>query len=223
MCVRYTLHDLDKVLAAIARALGYQLAPPAATKPRYNVTLTTVMPVVALASGKPEVRGMRWGFAAANTLLPNAKAETVATLPSFREGAAHRRCLIPANGFYEWQDTGSAKLPHLFTLRDDEPFAFAGIWDRPAGDRPETFCLLTTVPNETVAPIHNRMPVILTPETMARWIGDRPLPEAELRVLTQPIRADRMSVRPVSRFVSHTRNEGPGCLAPPDAPEPELF
>ena len=224
MCVRYSLYDLDTVLAAIARALGYDLAAPASAKARYNVTLTSEMPVVALASGKPEARGMRWGFGSphAKTLLPNAKAETVATLPTFKESVARRRCLVPANGFYEWKEEGSVKLPHLFTLRGDEPFAFAGIWEPPARDLPETFCILTTTPNERVAAIHNRMPVILTVETMSRWIGDRPLPDSELRSLTQPLAADRMTVRPVSRFVSSTRNEGPQCLAPPDEPPPEL-
>ena len=87
---------------------------------------------------------------------------------------------------------------------------------------PETFAVLTTEPNELVRPIHNRMPVILTAGTMSRWIGDQPLPEEEFRALTRPLAADRMTVRPVSRFVSNSRNEGPPCLAPPDEPPPEL-
>ena len=107
-------------------------------------------------------------------LLPNAKAETAPTLAAFRQAVAHRRCLVPANGFYEWQTLGKLKLPHLFTLRDGAPFAFAGIWEPAEGDIPETYGILTTEPNALVAPLHHRMPVILTPETMARWIGSAP-------------------------------------------------
>ena len=224
MCVRYTLHNLDTVLAAIARALGCSLSSPAAAKPRYNVTVTSEMPVVALEAGRPAAGMMRWGYAfgPAKAPLPNAKAETVATLPTFRESAARRRCLVPANGFYEWKDAGGVKLPHLFTLRDDEPFAFAGIWEPPGHDLPATFCILTTSPNEVVAPIHNRMPVLLTAETMPRWIGDRPLAETELKALTQPLPSARLRVRPVNRYVSNTRNEGPQCHAAPDEAPPEF-
>ena len=87
---------------------------------------------------------------------------------------------------------------------------------------PETYAVLTTEPNDLIRPIHNRMPVILTAETMARWIGDQPLAEDEFKALTQPLPADRMAVRPVSRFVNNVRNEGPQCIAAPDDPPPEL-
>jgi putative SOS response-associated peptidase YedK len=231
MCVRYTLHKTDAALEAISRALGVALETPDWAVPRYNVALTNTMPVVALAGGRPAVRGMRWGLIPLRErakprpqLLANARSETVARLPAFREGAASRRCLVPANGFYEWMTVGKVKLPHLFTLSGEEPFAFAGIWDPQSGDIPETYCLLTTEPNELVARVHNRMPVILTAETMPRWIGDRPLAPGELDALVRPIGAGRMESRPVSRYMSNSRNEGPGCLAPPDdpAPEPEL-
>jgi putative SOS response-associated peptidase YedK len=116
------------------------------------------------------------------------------------------------------------KRPHLFTLREEEPFAFAGIWDPAAGDLPETYCILTTEPNELVARVHTRMPVILTAGAMPRWLGDRPLGDGELADLVRPLAADRMESRPVSRFVSNSRHEGPQCLAPPDEapPEPEF-
>lgn len=229
MCVRYTLHKTDAALAAIAKALGKKLPPPEWAKPRYNVTLTHVMPVVATASNGPEVRAMMWGLVpfyaqhqARAQLLHNAKAETAATLPSFRQAVAQRRCLVPANGFYEWLTQGKLKRPHLFTLRDEEPFAFAGVWE-PAGDaRPETYCILTTRPNDLVATIHTRMPVILTPSTMPRWLGAEPLESGAYRELTEPLPAARMQVREVSRFLSNSRHEGPQCLEPPESAPPEL-
>ena len=231
MCVRYTLHKTDAALGAISKARGVLLGTPDWAVPRFNVSLTSTMPVVALAGGAPAVRPMRWGLvpererASPNPrLLANARAETAARMPAFRKGVAARRCLVPANGFYEWKEKGGVKWPHLFTLAGEEPFAFAGIWD-PAGEGlPETYCILTTDPNELVAQVHTRMPVIMLPETMPRWLGDRPLEEDELKRLVRPIDAARMASRPVSRFVSNSRNEGPECLAPPAGlnPEPEL-
>jgi len=230
MCVRYTLHKLEQAVAAVARSLGYPLALPDTIQPRYNVTLTSVVPTVAIRDSGPDLRGMMWGLVPlpsetrpARGLLANAKSETVTKLPSFKAAAERRRCLIPANGFYEWRKEGAIKAPHLFMLRDEEPFAFAGIWEPAAKDLPETFCILTTDPNSIVATVHNRMPVILTGHMMPRWLGDQPLPESELRALTRPFPAERMTVRPVSRFVSNSRNEGPQCLAPPEEPEPELW
>lgn len=228
MCVRYTLHKTDAALDAISRALGVPLETPEWALPRYNVTLTDTMPVVAAAAGPPAVRPMRWGFISPGErgkirprLLANARSETAAALPTFRKAVAARRCLVPANGFYEWMASGGLKLPYLFTLRGDEPFAFAGIWDPAAAGVPETYCLLTTEPNELVARVHNRMPVILTSETMARWIGDQPLAADALASLVRPLDAGRMESRPVSRFVSNSRNQGPGCLAPPDEAPPQ--
>jgi hypothetical protein len=230
MCVRYTLHQSDAALKAISRALAKTLTAAVAAEPRYNVTLTHRMPVVAAGGGgEAEVRGMVWGlvpfYERAKTprrMLPNAKAETATTLAAFKDGVAHRRCLVPANGFYEWKTVGKTKLPHLFTLRDGEPFAFAGIWEPSDGDLPETFGVLTTEPNAMVAPIHDRMPVLLTEATMARWLGAAPLAGEEYRMLTQPLPAERMSVRPVNRFVSNSRNDGPQCLEPPEDAPPEL-
>jgi len=216
-------------MAAIAKALARKLAPPKWAKPKYNVTLTNVMPVVAVGTGGPEVRGMMWGLVPyyerkkpQMRMLPNAKAETAATLAAFKQSVAKRRCLVPANGFYEWQTQGKLKLPHLFTLKDEEPFAFAGIWEPAEGNTPETYGILTTAPNELVSPIHNRMPVILTPETMPRWLGSEPLPETEYRELTKSLPAEKMQERPVSRFMNNSRNEGPQCLEPPEEAPPEL-
>jgi putative SOS response-associated peptidase YedK len=229
MCVRYTLHKTDAALAAISRAIGVPLETPDWAQPRYNVALTNTMPSVARAQGATRVHAMRWGLIPENErgkpqprLLANARSETVDRMPAFRQAVATRRCLVPANGFYEWKERGGVKWPHLFTLRGEEPFAFGAIWDEAAGDQPETYCLLTTEPNELVAQVHTRMPVILTAETMPRWLGDSPLAEEELKALVRPIDPSLMEVRPVSRFVSNSRHEGPECLAPPEESPPEL-
>lgn len=229
VCVRYTLHKTDAALAAIAQALARKLALPDWVQPRFNVGLTNVVPVAALGPPGAELRGMMWGLVPfyergkpRRQMLPNAKSETAATSPAFRQAVARRRCLVPANGFYEWKTVGRLKLPHVFMLQGEEPFAFAGLWEPGADQVPETFTILTTTPNELVRPIHNRMPVLLATETMARWLGDQPLPEDEYRALTAPLAAERMTVRPVNRFVSNSRNEGPRCLAPPDDEPPEL-
>lgn len=231
MCVRYTLHKTDAALMAISKALGVALEAPDWAEARYNVSLTSTMPVVALAGGAPGVRPMRWGLvppgerAAANPrLLANARSETAAVLPAFRQAVAARRCLVPANGYYEWKAERGVKQPYLFTLRGEEPFAFAGIWDPAAGDFPETYCILTTRPNEVAARVHDRMPVVLTDAAMRRWIGDAPLSAGDLGELVRPIAPERLESRPVSRFVSHSRNEGPACLAPAEErpTQPEL-
>jgi len=226
MCVRYTFHRPDEALAAIAAVLAFKLAPLSEwAKPRFNVTLAQTMPVVSVGSDGPEVRGMIPFYEheqPKRKLLPNAKAETAATLSAFKHAVAKRRCLVPANGYYEWQSLGKLKLPHLFTLMDEKPFAFAGIWEPAEEDMPATYAILTTGPNNLVASIHNRMPVILTPETMPRWLGTEPLSEDAFRALTQPLPADRMQERPVNRYVSNSRNEGPQCHAAPEAEPPEL-
>ena len=193
------------------------------------MTLTHVVPVVASSAGGPQVRGMMWGYVPwyergkpQMRMLPNAKAETAATSPAFRKAVAERRCLVPANGFYEWRTEGNLKSPYLFTLRGEEPFAFAGFWEPGEEDLPPTFGILTTRPNSLVAPIHNRMPVLLTQGTMPQWIGEKPPAEDMYRQLTEPLAAERMESRPVNRFVNSSRNEGPKCLDPPDPEAPEL-
>ncbi len=231
MCVRYTLHKTDAALNAIASALGVALEAPDWAAPNFNVTLTSVMPVVAVEGGPPALRAMRWGFVPfgergrkSPKLIANARSETAATLPAFRKAVASRRCLVPANGFYEWATRGGVKWPYLFTLRQEEPFAFAGIWEPPADGLPETYCILTTEPNALVAQVHTRMPVILTRQTMPRWIGDHVLGEGELGALSQPLDPGLMESRPVSRYMSNSRNAGPRCLEPPgeEPGEPEL-
>jgi putative SOS response-associated peptidase YedK len=235
MCVRYTLHRTDAALAAIAKALALKLAPPEWAQPKYNITLTNVVPVVAMNGHGPEVRGMMWGFVAPfdrekeqMPMWPNAKAEKVLTSPVWRAAAAKKRCLVPANGFYEWETVGKMKYPHLFTLKDDEPFAFAGIFSAATAKMPENFAIITTTPNSVVSQYHDRMPVMLRGAEMTRWIGEEPLPDEEMFALTRPRDPKEMTEREVSRHVNKSGQEGPECHAPPQprttekAPPPQL-
>jgi putative SOS response-associated peptidase YedK len=221
MCTRFTFHEPDRAIRAVAAALAREMAlPPEPLVPRWNVALTQRMPVATAGGSGPEWQTLHWGLVPfyerdqpQRKMLPNAKAETAAKLPTFRRATAQRRCLVPACGFYEWQDRGGTKWPHLFTLRDGEPFAFAGIWEPPDEKLPGTYAILTTTPNAMVAPVHNRMPVILTRETMPRWLGATPLSPGEYDDLTRPLDPAQMAVRPVARYVGNTRNEGPECHA----------
>ncbi len=224
MCVRYNLLKAQSTIETIAEYIASQLEAPPETAPRYNVTLTHTMPVVALKSAQPQVHLMMWGLVphyertkkAQKRMLPNAKAETARTLSPFKDGVTKRRCLVPASGFYEWETKGKLKLPHLFTLREDEPFAFAGFWEPGDANVPDSYTILTTEPNDLIKPIHHRMPVILTRKTMKAWLGSSALSDSDYRKLTQPIDADAMQTRAVNRYVNNSRHDGPQCLAPPD-------
>jgi putative SOS response-associated peptidase YedK len=194
--------------------------------PSYNVAPTDFQPIVRLdRDGQRELTVMRWGLVpcwakdlkiAFSTI--NAKSETVTTSPTFREAMKRRRCLVPAEWFYEWQKTGAkTKQPYAIALRDDSPFAFAGLWERwkdKAKDQVlETYTLLTTDPNELLEPIHNRMPVILSPKDYQRWL--EPGEPTHLPTdLLKPYPAEEMKVWKVGNAVGNVRNNGPELILP---------
>jgi putative SOS response-associated peptidase YedK len=198
MCVRYTLHRPDAAIAAVADALGVQLdARDWMEPPRYNVALSQVAPVVFKDGYTPRLERMRWGLVPpADRSLPrrralgNARLETLSRLPAFRAAAAARRCLVPVNGFYEYKDLGRRKQPYVFMLRDGEGFALAGLWETPLDGLPPSFCVVTTAPNAAMAGVHDRMPLVLTGPAMGLWLGERPLEEAALQRIRQPLPAD---------------------------------
>ncbi len=219
MCYRYTLTDLMAVRAMFeAAGLPADLVP-AEFSPRYNVALTNLMPVV-LHDGHVRVSRLRFGFTLAaraqgeKALLANARAETVLTKPAFRDAARHRRCLIPADGFYEWEKQGRTRLPHYFTLKSGGAFFFAGLWVPEGPDRPAAFAIVTTTPNALLQPIHDRMPVILGPNSGPAWLGHEPLDPARVARLCRPLAADMMSARRVDPRVNNVRYESPDCVAP---------
>jgi putative SOS response-associated peptidase YedK len=212
MCARYTL---TKSGEEVAEAFGLDEAPE--LEPRYNVAPS--QPVLAVV--KPDVDGprrhafLRWGLKSAPEDKPliNARAETAATRGAFREAFARRRCLVPADGFYEWQGPKGAKNRQPFHLRlqDGGLFGLAGLFEPGLEGAPGTLTLLTTAPNELVETIHDRMPVIVPSADYARWLD----PKAELaalRSLLGPFPAARMAAFPVGPTVNDARVDDPACL-----------
>jgi len=192
--------------------------------PSYNAAPQSVQPVVRIGrdSGAREVALARWGlvpFWAKDAKLAystfNARAEEVAQKPAFREALKKRRCLVPADAFYEWQRLDAkTKRPFAIGMSGGEPFALAGLWEswKPADGLPlETFTILTTDPNEIMEPIHNRMPVIVEPRDYARWLepGDPARPPVDL---LRPYAAGKMLAWPVGQRVGNVRNNDPELL-----------
>lgn len=216
MCGRYTL---SAGWGEVGNELG--VPEPLALAPRYNIAPSQLVPVVAL-KGDRTTRGMamlRWGLVpfwaddpAAGPNPINLRAETVAF--KFGEQFRQKRCLLPADGFYEWKSEGRRKRPHRFTLVDGGVFAFAGLWDAwtGGGGKPlVTCCTLTTTPNELVRPVHDRMPVIVPRESYAEWL-DAGTPERRLRELLVPFPVERMAVREVGPAVNKATTEGAACV-----------
>jgi putative SOS response-associated peptidase YedK len=221
MCGRYTLRvpgdDLVK---------AFDLAEVPELPFRYNIAPTQAVPVVRLDGADRRLSLVRWGLVprwAKDTSraagLINARSETVEEKPTFRDAFRKRRCLIPADGFYEWKATAKGKQPFYFQQADGQPFAFAGLWERwhpPEGEPLETCTILTTTANELVAPLHERMPVIVQPSNYADWL-DPACPADRLHPWLRPFPADDMTAVPVSTRVNNARNEGPECITPAPA------
>jgi len=191
--------------------------------PRYNIAPTQNLPVIRQRPKEParQVSLMRWGLIphwakdpsiAMGTI--NAKSETAATKPAFRDPLRFRRCLIPADGFYEWKKTGTTKQPHCFEVNDGELFAFAGLWDGwkdTTGQWIKTCSILTTTPNAVTATVHDRMPVILDPGNYDLWLDPRMQDVAGISELLKPFDARLMRCYTVSSRVNHVGNDDEGC------------
>jgi putative SOS response-associated peptidase YedK len=201
MCGRFTLRSVDRIRLALANREQFD-----GFVPRYNIAPT--QDVVVLRSLE-EAEMLYWGLIPSWSKEPqgiiNARSETLETKPSFSDSFQRRRCLILADGFYEWQRTGRARKAFYFQMKDEAPFAFAGIWDRWRGhDMKITSCaIITTNANELLMPVHDRMPVILRPESYEAWLDDKCSP-GELKKLLEPFPEDEMKSHPVSSQVNHT-------------------
>lgn len=193
--------------------------------PRYNIAPTQPLPIVLREERGNALEELRWGlvpaFAKALKGSPhpiNAKAETLHTSGMFRRLIKSRRCLVPADGFYEWREEGGKKLPLRFQRADGALFAFAGLWDcwRDPADAsaPElrTFTIVTTAANDLIRPIHDRMPVILAPEDEERWL-DPSLDAESVRGLLRPFPPSAMRAYACLPLVNDVRNRGPECIA----------
>jgi putative SOS response-associated peptidase YedK len=199
---------------------------PEELPPSYNIAPTQdVLAVRADADGKREMTVLKWGLIpfwakdesiAAHT--SNARAETLLEKPSFKHAFRARRCLIPADGFFEWAKAGREKIPYYFRMADDSPLAFAGLWERwrdPSSGRPiETCTIVTTTPNEILSTMHHRMAVILKPDAFTLWLDPTMKRAEELMDLLSPFPAEEMAFHPVSKLVNNVRNNFPQCITP---------
>jgi len=221
MCGRYTQTATPEVIAE-----HFHLDEPPLLKPRYNIAPSQHVSTIRLNpdSAKRECIMLRWGLIPSWAKDPkignqciNAKAETVAEKPCFRSAFKKRRCLVIADGFYEWQVQGTRKQPMWIGLRNKRPFAFAGLWEhwKPlAGEPIESCTIITTEPNDLMATIHNRMPVILAPSSYEPWLDPAFQQVEALNALLRPFPADHMTAFPVSTLVNNPCHDAPQCLEP---------
>jgi putative SOS response-associated peptidase YedK len=225
MCGRYTIRS---PLAQIADRFGLRIADlhELFTRPRFNVAPSQIVPALRVeADAQRHLVPLKWGFVPSwsrdGKIAPTcAVGETIAAKPMFRNAFKQRRCLLIADGFYEWRVEGKKKLPVHFRLRSGEPFAFAGVWEAwhdPIDDQTiETTAIITTTPNEVVKPVHpTRMPVILRSEYYDEWLDPKMADADRLTALFQAYPADEMEAVAANPYVNTSKNEGPECLAPP--------
>ena len=231
MCGRYSIGVSPEELEDVFEApLSGQVVLP-----RWNVAPTQDAPVVVVdQSGERGTRSLRWGLVprwaedSSGARWINARAESVSSKPAFREAFESRRCLIPADGFYEWVQRGARKQPYWIHHRQGGLLGFAGLWEswQPrTGEALEAFTILTTTPNALVAPLHDRMPVVLEPEAWTTWL-DRATPLVVVRALLAPVPEDLLVARAVSALVNRVDRDDRRCVEPlrEEAPEPlDLF
>ena len=221
MCNRYRLTHSKHHLAE-----RFQAWEEIEDQPRYNIAPTQPVLTVRKESGKKSRKfsTMRWGLipswatdmSIGNRTL-NARSETVTTTSSFRDSILTKRCLIPADGFYEWRAMGSVKQPYCFEVGEGDLFALAGLWDQwksPDGKIIESCTILTTTPNSLVADMHDRMPVIVTPDKYEVWLDPDVTDFDAIRDILKPYDADSMRRYPVSTKINNSQNEGAESAAP---------
>lgn len=229
MCCRFvrTL-SIDE----IAAEFGAEVREDCALEPSYNIAPTEQVALV-VQDGVKKVITVKWGLIPSFANDPkignkfiNARAETVATKAAFRDAFRYRRCLVVADGFYEWKKAGQMKLPVFIGLKSQKTFGFAGLWEKwrsPEGEWVSTCTVITTEANEIVRPIHDRMPVILPKEMQDKWL-DPETDEATLLELLKPYPSDEMETRYVSSLVNSVKVDSPECLEAVEGPEaPTLF
>ena len=218
MCGRYTLKTPTNVLAELFEIEEY----PSALNPSYNIAPTQAVAAVVEEDDKRKLEMFHWGLTtswakdpAIGNKMINARAETASEKPSFRSAFKKRRCLILADGFYEWQKTDSGKQPFYIHMKDGSPFAFAGLWEAwKNGEELKSCAIITTDANDLMNEIHHRMPVILPPENYGVWL-DPGLDEKEpLMDLLKPYPSEEMEAYQVSRRVNRPANNEPSCIEP---------
>ncbi len=203
----------------------------------YNLAPTDPAAVVVQREDRRAITVYRWGLIPPWAKSPavaarqiNARAETLAASPAFRDAFRRRRCLVPADAFYEWRRDGARRQPFVIRSLDGAPMAFAGLWagwrDPATGDVRRTFTIVTTTPNELIAPLHDRMPVIVPREAWSRWLDPDSRDHGELQGLLVPPPSEGLELYPVEPLVNDVRNNGPMLIAPivlPDEPAQLTF
>lgn len=217
MCGRFTQRQ---PAAKIKKEFGVEEALE--VEASYNIAPTQNILGVRQTPDGREMSFLKWGLipswakdSSMGAKLINARSETITEKPSFREAFKRRRCIIPADGFYEWQRTGGRKQPFFFHFRDDRLFGFAGLWDRwksEDGELIESCTILTTDANEALRPVHDRMPMILHPETYELWLDDDPRKSSLREELLRPFPASEMEGYPVNASINSPRNQGAGLI-----------
>jgi putative SOS response-associated peptidase YedK len=219
MCGRFTLNTSAQILAEF-----FQLAEIPDIKPRYNIAPTQAIATVTIAPEKMQrhFQFMRWGLIPSwakdvkiGNQMINARSETVAEKPAFRSAIKHRRCLIVADGFYEWQPQGKTKQPYYFQMADSQPFAFAGLWENwesTEGENIASCTIITTAANETVKPVHDRMPVILPEGDWEHWLDPAITNSQQVLPLLKPYDPTAMKGNAVSAIVNNPKIESPECI-----------
>jgi putative SOS response-associated peptidase YedK len=218
MCGRYRLSRRKQIIEEYFETANWQDD----WTPRYNVAPTQPVPVIRQHPTEPvrQLSLMRWGLIpswskdpSAAARMINARSETASTLPAFRDALKFRRCVIPADGFYEWSRAEKTKQPFCFEVRDGELFAFAGIWDRwqGGGIAVETCSILTTTPNAVTSAVHDRMPVILDPDNYDLWLDPGMRDVDSVSNLLRPYPAPLMRCYPVSTRINHVANDDEEC------------
>ena len=194
--------------------------------------MSPTIPVIVRQRVGNEYRVMHWGLipnwaadpSIGNRMI-NARAETLTEFPSFKHLVDRRRCIIPADGFYEWRKEGKRKFPMLVYLKNKEPFGLAGLWDmwrKPDGGKVESFTIITTEPNELIEPIHNRMPVILRPEDEEEWLDASRTAFAKAKSVLKPYPDEMLDTHDVSQIVNSAKYDGPECIQPVSDDEMQL-
>lgn len=231
MCGRYTLrHDAQQIVMrfGVTDVIEASFGGMDPDAPRFNIAPT--QPIAVVTENSPRaLEMMRWGLVPSwakdpsigNRML-NARAETLTEKPSFRTALTRRRCLIPADGFYEWRKQGKTKQPLCIHRKDDALFAFAGLWDEwlsPDGSPLRSCTIITVAPNQLMATIHDRMPAMLRPEEEGKWLNSSIKSVEELLSLLAPYPDEALEAFPVSTTVNSPANDGCDCIAPVDAPD----
>jgi putative SOS response-associated peptidase YedK len=218
MCGRFAFYSPHE---AVTRLFGVASAPE--IEPRYNIAPTQYVAAVRETGGPRELAMLYWGLVpswakekAIGARMINARAETLAEKPSFRSAFRRRRCLVLADGYYEWQRSGAVKQPYFIGFADGAPFGLAGLWERwpdPVSGEPlESCCIVTTTPAASLAHVHDRMPVIIPAEAHAEWLDPRNEATDQLTRLLGPCTRPDILARPVSRRVNDARNQGPDLI-----------